>query len=152
MPHGAGTDVSSLLTIVVTSSPVPSNPDTSTIRAVFRSFALVPSLVSCPKIIHLDGPQKSLPQARIRSYGEFARRVRALSRQEALFANTRVYASNTFLFAAHNLAAAISHVNTTFLLSCQHDYQLARPFDVSGLLKTMVVVPIVRHVLSLIHI
>ena len=142
-------DVASLLTIVVTSSPVPSNPDTSTMRAVFHSFSIVPALSPCPKIIHFDGPQRTLPPPRVRSYAEFVRRIRALTtsyRHDAAFSNTRVYTSSSFLFASHNLAAAISHVNTSFLFSCQHDYQLARPFDASGLLRTMMAVPVVRHV------
>lgn len=146
MSTDVGHDVASLLTIVVTSSPVPSNPDTSTMQAVFRSFALVPGLLRCPKIIQLDGPQRSLPQLRIRSYSEFARRIRTMSRADAAFANTRVFANERFLFASHNLAAAISHVNTSFLFSCQHDYLLARPFDLSGLLRTMISIPVVRHV------
>ena len=37
-------------------------------------------------------------------------------------------------------------MNTTFLLSLQHDYQIARPFDVANLLRTMLTVPVVRHV------
>ena len=135
-----------LLTIVVCSSPVPSNPQTHTLRAVFRSLRLVSGLPKCPKIVQLDGPQKALPPERITAYAEFTRRVRALSADDADFAHSRVYASTKFLFAAHNLAAAVAHVNTSFLLSLQHDYELARPFDAPNLLRTMVAVPVVRHV------
>ena len=44
-----------LLTIIVASSPVPSNPDTSTLRAVFASFRTVTDLASCPKVMQFDG-------------------------------------------------------------------------------------------------
>ena len=135
-----------LLTVVICSSPVPSNPDTRTLHGVFTSLAIVPALTRCAKVIQLDGAQPALPAARVRAYGEFARRVRALSATDPAFAHSQVYASDSFLFAAHNLAAAISRVNTTFLLSLQHDYQIARPFDVANLLRTMLTVPVVRHV------
>lgn len=135
-----------LLTVVVCSSPVPSNPDTSVLRAVFASLSIVAGLSQCPKIIQLDGPQPSLRVARVEAYAEFESRVRDLARTDAAFTRTRVYRSRTFLFASHNLAAAIMHVNTTFLFALQHDYVVVRPFDASGLLRTMVDVPVVKHV------
>ena len=143
----ADTFVPRLLTVVVCSSPVPSNPQTDTLRAVFRSLRLAAGLAASPKIIHLDGPQPALPQERVANYAEFTRRVRRLSHDDADFAHTRIYASPTFLFSAHNLAAAISHVNTSFLLALQHDYVLARPFDAPNLLRTMLQLPErVKHV------
>lgn len=142
----ASIEAAQLLTVVVCSSPVPSNPQTDTLRATFRSLHRVTGLSSCPKVIHLDGPQASLPAARVAAYAEFTHRVRALSSADADFTHAQVYASPVFLFAAHNLAAAIGHVNTSFLLSLQHDYEIARPFDLHGLLRTMVAVPVVRHV------
>ena len=50
-----------LLTIVVSSSPVPSNPETATMHASLASLAVVPGLQRCAKLIHFDGPQPSLP-------------------------------------------------------------------------------------------
>jgi hypothetical protein len=132
----ASTDlVASLLTVIVCSSPVPSNPETLTIRAVFRSLRLAPGLTSCAKIIQFDGPQAALPAKRVNAYNEFKQRVRALSAGDEDFARSQVFASETFLFAAHNLAAAIQHVNTSLLLSLQHDYEIARPFDVPNLVR-----------------
>ena len=140
------TIVRELLTVVVCSSPVPSNPQTDTLRMVFRSLRLADGLTHAAKVIHFDGPQPGLPAPRKAAYGEFKRRVRILSELNADFADSRVFASDTFLFASHNLAAAISHVNTKFLLALQHDYVVARPFDVAALLRTMLAVPLVKHV------
>ena len=134
------------LTIIVCSSPVPSNPQTRTLRAVFSSLSLVPALTHCPKVLHLDGPQPQLAPARVHAYTEFKRRARVLAATDPSFSRTKVYASRDFLFAAHNLAAAVMHVNTTFMLSIQHDYQLSRPFHAADLLRTMLAVPVVRHV------
>ena len=51
------TKLRQLLTVVVTSSPVPSNPATATLHAVFASLELVRNLNRCPKLIQFDGPQ-----------------------------------------------------------------------------------------------
>jgi hypothetical protein len=78
---------------------------------------------------------------------EFKRRVRKLSETSSPgFRHSRVYESDTFLFASHNLAEAITHVNTTFLFVLQHDYQLVRPFDAAGLLRSMLALPVIKHV------
>ena len=145
-PAGDRLQVSRLLTIVVCSSPVPSNPDTTTLRAVFASLRLVRGLPRCPKLVHFDGPQAALPTKRALAYDEFKRRVTALSTSHEDFQHTAVHASSKFLFSAHNLAAAVALVNTSFMLILQHDYQLARPFDVRGLLRTMQNSTIVKHV------
>jgi hypothetical protein len=134
------------LTIVVQTSPVTSNPSTKVLSAMFASFGLVPSLPLAPKIIQLDGPQDELPKDRVVAYNKFERRVRELAAQHADFANTRVYRSTAFLFAAHNLGAAINHVVTPFMLVLQHDFLLVRPFDPAGLLRTMARNPSIKHV------
>jgi hypothetical protein len=43
------------LTVVVTTSPVPSNPSTAMIEELFQSFAMCPGLSACRKIIVCDG-------------------------------------------------------------------------------------------------
>ena len=134
------------LTIVVCSSPVPSNPDTSTLRAVMASLALVPNLPHCAKVIQFDGPQPALPDRRVRQYIEFKKRVRGLVATDRMFVSTEVHESDRFLFAAHNLAAAVTRVNTSLFLNLQHDYQLARAFDARGLVRTMLAVRVVHHV------
>jgi len=98
------------LTIVVPSSPVPSNPATATLRTVFGSFALVPGLSRVSKIVQFDGPQRGLPPSRVADYDEFERRVRELAARHADFSNTSVFRSAEFLFASHNLAAAVGQV------------------------------------------
>ena len=53
-----------LLTIVVVTSPVPSNPDTSVLRSVFAAYSRVEGLQRARKLIHFDGPQPRLPVER----------------------------------------------------------------------------------------
>jgi len=135
-----------LLTVVVVSSPVPSNPDTTTLRAVFASLALVRGLPRCPKLVQFDGPQPALPERRKSKYVEFKSRVRELSRSDPDFQPLVVSESSKFLFSAHNLAAAVGLVNTSYMFVLQHDYQVARAFDVRGLLRTMQNNSVVKHV------
>ena len=135
-----------LLTVVVATSPVPSNPDTSTLKAVFASFKTVPDMAHCRKIMQFDGAQEQLAARRKLAYDEFKRRTRAMTLTEASFSNTLVSESHKFLFSAHNLRMAIRQVNTSFVFVMQHDYVLAKPFDAYGLLRTMHNSSIVKHV------
>ena len=110
------------------------------------SLALVRGLSNCTKVFQFDGPQPALSPQRRSSYVEFKQRVRQLGATDEAFAHSHVYESEQFLFAAHNLAAAVRRVNTTFLLSLQHDYQLVRVFDAPGLLHSMLAIPAIKHV------
>ena len=135
-----------LLTLVITTSPVPSNPDTSVLRLIMSRWRLVPDLPRCAKLIQFDGANPRLPADRLRAYDGFKREVRELVRTDADFARTALSMSDELLFASHNLAAAVHAVNTTYMLVSQHDYVLTRPFDARNLLRTMAAVPTVRHV------
>ena len=96
------------LTILIVTSPVPANPDTTVLRAVFAAYARVDGLPRARKIIQFDGPQPSLPPKRVLAYEEFQRQVQALATDNPDFAHTRLHAADRFLFAAHNLAAGIA--------------------------------------------
>lgn len=98
------------LTILIPSSPVPSNPSTATLRAMFASFALVPNLPRASKLIQFDGTQDALPAARKEAYREFMRRVQTLAKADLTFRRTTINASSSFLFSAHNVAVAVRQV------------------------------------------
>jgi hypothetical protein len=54
-PAGGTALLRDRLTVVVTTSPVPSNPSTAMIEELFQSFAMCPGLSACRKIIVCDG-------------------------------------------------------------------------------------------------
>lgn len=54
-PEAGGTALKEKLTVIVTTSPVRSNPDTHVISKVFESFLLVPGLAQCRKLLICDG-------------------------------------------------------------------------------------------------
>ena len=97
-----------LLTVVIVTSPVPSNPDTSVLRTVFAAYSRVEGLQRTRKLIHFDGPQPRLPPERKSAYEEFKRRVLVLAGEHPDFAHLQCYSADRFLFAAHNLAAGVA--------------------------------------------
>ena len=97
-----------LLTVVIVTSPVPSNPDTSVLRAVFAAYSRVEGMQRARKLIHFDGPQPRLPPERKSAYEEFKRRVLVLAGEHPDFAHLQCHSADRFLFAAHNLAAAVA--------------------------------------------
>lgn len=88
------------MTVVVTTSPVQSNPNTDMIQALFNSFELVPGLASCNKIVVCDGVVQcgvnkyrsgQVTEAKRKDYDEYVRVLGDLARRgEAAFANTVV--------------------------------------------------------------
>ena len=48
-------DVTSSVTVIITTSPVPSNPSTTMLETVVGSLALVPGLAPCRKLLCCDG-------------------------------------------------------------------------------------------------
>ncbi len=107
-----------MITTVVTSSPVPSNPQTRTLKHLFQSLRLVPTIHQAPKILHLDAPHHALSTKRRHAYAAFENEARRLA-DVGILRKTTVVRSKTFLFAAHNLAAAVALVNTSFMLVMQ---------------------------------
>jgi hypothetical protein len=58
MPKGMAVSPAPLadqLTVLMTSSPVQSNPSTAMIEHVMASFSNAPGLLECPKLLVLDG-------------------------------------------------------------------------------------------------
>ena len=87
----SGNDVAPLLTVIVTTSAVQSNPNTAMLETVLSSFSLVPGLDQCRRIIVCDGcrvaararPRKGTVTADgAAAYFEFIERLKRLFRAE----------------------------------------------------------------------
>eukprot|EP00936_MAST-01D_sp_MAST-1D-sp1_P000357 g357.t1 len=83
----------SLMTIILTTSPVPSNPSTALIETVVRSFAHVPDLFQCQLLIMCDGYsightakyKRGIVTAEgARNYEEYVSRLRRLASEGLL--------------------------------------------------------------------
>ena len=85
-----------LLTVVIVTSPVPANPYTSVLRAVFAAYSRVEGLQRAQKLIHFDGPQPSLSlerkacHRRLESLGEQTESLAGLLLTRVSLASDRV--------------------------------------------------------------
>ena len=129
--------LSSVVTIIVTTSPIPSDPDLDLLRAVYKSFEAV-GLGYCPKIVvcdHFDACEKAkkggghkgkLPAARIAAYKERISKFR-----QAEFSNgTHVLELDKrwhgFAMATKR---ALDAVTTPLVCIIQHDLAFLRYID-----------------------
>ncbi|KAK2072010.1 hypothetical protein P8C59_006388 [Phyllachora maydis] len=88
-PAPSPAPISSLLTVIITTSPTPSAPSTELLTAVFASFAAhAPALLACPVIVVLDAYDRVAPRNRLKkgtvtpalaaAYAAYRRNVKAL--------------------------------------------------------------------------
>lgn len=125
----------SRLTVVITTSPVRSNPDTLLLRRVVHSFSLVAGLIDCPKVVVCDGFRlarqtggsrykkgKICPEE-VGAYRAFIAAVEALAAQgEGGFRNMRVEALEERIgFAGAVHRACGEWVHTPYVMVVQHD-------------------------------
>lgn len=151
---GLGTEVADV-TVIVTTSPVPSNPSTEMLQGVLRSLALVPGLQRAPRILVCDGytvvppgqkPRhkagKILPEDAVR-YDGFIREVRAAmasatdGTESGTFAHLQVLELTEHHGFGFAVKRGLQEVSTTFVLVVQHDQEFVRGFDLPGVLRAM---------------
>jgi hypothetical protein len=124
------------LTIITTTSPIPSNPGTEMLEKTQQSLLQVAALQACKKIIVFDGVP---PQQRYRSlaYELYIQNVEKLVRDNPIFANTKLVINREFKHLANSLREAMQLVDTPYVFVHQHDFILTRPFDAVNLIKSM---------------
>ncbi|CAJ1454008.1 unnamed protein product [Effrenium voratum] len=141
VPFGESRVVEELLSIVLVTSPVPSNPSTQMLEHVLSSCTEGGGLEACQKIIVSDGfricetSQRPKPKAgRVAEewaapYEEFRSRVDGLQVKHLRCAEHKGFAGC--------LHIALRQVATAFVLVLQHDRPCLRPFDASGILEVL---------------
>ena len=133
-PRDQGVD--SLITVIVTSSPVRSNPSTRMLLECLTSLDRNGGLAGCRKLIMCDGfkvRQRSQRKQGIVTdeeavlYREFVRRVACLCREHPAFRRTRVVRLARRQGSAYAIREAVAaHVRTPYVLIVPHDCILAR--------------------------
>ncbi|CAE7510035.1 unnamed protein product [Symbiodinium sp. CCMP2456] len=142
--------VDELLTIVMVTSPVPSNPSTEMLEHVLSSCTTAGGFNTCPTIVVSDGyrvasaGQRPKPKAgRVapdweEPYEEFRHKLDNVdsTASSALSGvqHIRVLEHKGFAGCLH---IALRQVRTPFVLVLQHDRPCLRPFDGAGLLAAM---------------
>ena len=124
------------LTIITTTSPIPSNPGTEMLKKTQESLFQVAALKECKKIIVFDGVP---PQQRYRAlaYELYIQNVERLVRENPIFSNTTLVVNREFKHLANSLREAMKLVDTPYVFVHQHDFVLTRPFDAINLIKSM---------------
>ena len=124
------------LTIITTTSPIPSNPSTAMLEKTQQSLFQVPALRGCKKIIVFDGVP---PEQRYRTiaYGLYIKNVEKLIAEDPYFSNTILVVNNEFKHLANSLREAFTYVDTPYVFVHQHDFLLIRPFDAVNTIRSM---------------
>ena len=124
------------LTIITTTSCIPSNPSTQMLEITQKSLFIVPELRDCKKIIVFDGVPLQ-QRYRILSYGLYIENIKRLVRENPDFSNTILVINEEHKHLANSLREAFRYVDTSYVFVHQHDFVLARPFDITNLIKSM---------------
>lgn len=137
--------LSSLLTVILNTSPGESNPSTRLIEEVVASFAHVPGLRSCRLIIVADG-YKLREKASLKkgaatpaisvAYEHFLTRVDRLTQTPGSdLRGAELLVLEQRHGCAHAFRRGLSRVSTPFVMAVQHDRPFFRPVDLCPLLK-----------------
>lgn len=138
--------VANLITVITTTNPIRSNPDTTYLRAVQRSLYRVPALRLCKKIIVFDGVQPNKPPEVAEAYSQYKENVIELTKNDPHFSNTELIFCPDWRHLAGTIKLAIQQVTTPFILIQQHDLLLKKLFDLNGLIATMMANPLIKYV------
>lgn len=135
------------LTVVMTTSPVVSNPETALIEEVAASFKLVEHLASCPKLIMCDGykvKEKNkfrsgqITTERADAYNEYKSRLHSLSTQPgSLLYGAQIEELDTRNGFGFAMRAALPHVTTPYMIVVQHDRTFRAGFDLVKVVRAL---------------
>jgi hypothetical protein len=148
------------LTVIMTTSPIPSNPCTAMLEAVAESLSLVPGLEDCPKIVVCDGVKVKNKKPKASDYRKgcvdvggqsdyelFIENVQRLAEQQAgILAGSTVLALKERQGFGFAVKAALEAVTTPWVMVVQHDHKFVRAVDLPGILHCMKQNPEVKYV------
>ena len=154
---GAGGDRPPRVTVVVTTSPVRSHPETRLLEETLASArAFAAGLAGCPVVVVCDG-YKVGARSRHRSgiiapeeesrYAEYRARLAILARTPG----SAVHGAEILCLPCKHgfpyaLRRGLQHVHTPYVLVMQHDRAFVRPTDLQPVLRAMAADPRLRYV------
>ncbi len=137
--------VANLITVITTTNPIPSIPDTKHLYLSQTSIFRIPAFAKCKKIIVFDGIQKGY-ESRNEEYEKYKQNVIHLTKTDPLFANTKLVFCSSWVHIASAIKEALKHVTTPYLFIHQHDFVLQKDFDLNGVIASMEINPHIKHV------
>jgi len=133
------------LTIITTTSPIPSHPSTEMLERTQKSLFIVPAFRGCKKIIVFDGIP-SFQKGWLENYEGYKQGVMRLLEENPYFQNTTLLMLDQYYHLALSLREAMRLVDTPFVFVHQHDFELIKSFDIVHLIESMEANPIIKHV------
>lgn len=134
------------LTIITSTSWIPSNPSTEMLEITQNSLFIVPELRNCKQIIVFDGIPSSYHREAIDSYELYIQNVERLVREHPDFVNVMLVINKEHKHLANSLKEAFLYVDTPYVFVHQHDFALIRPIDIMNLIKSMDENPNLKHI------
>jgi hypothetical protein len=134
-----------LITVIVTTSLIPSVPSLKHLYPAFTSLFKVPAFAKCKKIIVFDGlPPKYVNRAE--DYKKYKKRVKTLTKLDPQFSSTKLVFCDKWVHLSGALREAMQHVTTPFVFIHQHDMSLIKEFDLNGCLASMLLNPNIKQI------
>jgi len=134
------------MSVLVTTSPVPSNPSTMMLEAVLGSFGRVAGLAECPLVIVCDGfnlcAKSTWKAGRVTEdaaarYEEYLCNLEGLLDSGALPRGTRLVHMDGRNGQALALQAGLRYVETPYVLVHQHDLEFTLDFGLGRVLDVL---------------
>jgi len=139
--------IEQLLTVVITSSPVRSNPSTRMLLECLTSLDIHGDLSQCRKLIMCDGfkvreqSQRKLgivTDEEAVLYREYIQSIACMCREKSTLQRTRVVQLAKWQGSAYAIREAIEgHVQTPFVIIVPHDCIIARPVRLDAVVAMM---------------
>lgn len=137
--------VSQLITVVISTNPIPSIPKVKHLYSCQKSLFLIPALRKCRKIIVFDGIQPKYGD-RAEDYHLYKINVKKLTKRDPFFANTKLVFCKKWVHLSGAIRLALKYVKTPYIFIQQHDFDIIKPFDLNAVIATLAANPAIQHV------
>ena len=141
----ADATASGLITVITSTSLIPSTPSCKHLYPAQASLFKIPTLAQCRKLIVFDG----LPihqEHRRNDYALYKEEVTRLTHTDSVFSNTQLHFCTEWKHLAGGLKEAMGYVTTPFVFLHQHDCILIKEFDIKGCMLSMMKNPNIKHI------
>ncbi|CAE6948943.1 unnamed protein product [Symbiodinium sp. KB8] len=134
------------LSVVITTSPIPSHPSTMLLEAVIASFTRVQGLADCPLIIVCDGfkvvkkttwKAGKVTEEKAANYAEYKAALKRLQDEGRLPSGTKLVILEGHNGQAFAVKAALAEVETPLVCIHQHDLEFTFDFDLERVLDVL---------------
>src|SRR5262245_8616607 len=123
-------DMRDEITVVMPTSPIPSNPSTDIIEQTIESVRAQPDLENCEIVVGFDGVRPQQVELRQRNYNEFKDRI--LWKMNHEMHNVLPLVLDQWGHQANSVRAMLEKVRTPNILFMEHDTPICGEFDWDG--------------------